>query len=405
MSYYKFDKDDVFYNTIKTHPESTFIIYSGSVYYNNRRFETGQLHTGKVLHSPTGSVSLYELNVDRPDGDLIYPYVIKDGSLLAFKSVTTSSYHEDFNYGDTIQASYPLTASIQREFVDYSGNYATPDLFTTASRHIRALQNTINSYRVTSNQFQFKHPDRQGSLGDGSHRINLISIPSIFYGSSIKKGSVHLKYYISGSLKGHAHDERQNGEIIHVNPDISGLSGSVEGLVLYNEGIIVFFESSAKYSLNTGGTSEVYQPLETEDTARWVYFATTGSGVQVAPSSSFEVSFQGTNYVETATMLAHAPKVAFNHSNNPTYFDQSYLQTVKTSSYAETRQYDETPLKIKNTVSSSYNDPTGSFLKTTYISRVGIYDKDKNLIGIAKVATPVRKRENDSYTFKLKLDF
>jgi hypothetical protein len=26
------------------------------------------------------------------------------------------------------------------------------------------------------------------------------------------------------------------------------------------------------------------------------------------------------------------------------------------------------------------------------------------LIGIAKVATPVRKRNNDSYTFKLKLD-
>ena len=33
-----------------------------------------------------------------------------------------------------------------------------------------------------------------------------------------------------------------------------------------------------------------------------------------------------------------------------------------------------------------------------------IYDKDKNLIGIAKMATPVRKTESDQYTFKLKLD-
>ena len=105
-------------------------------------------------------------------------------------------------------------------------------------------------------------------------------------------------------------------------------------------------------------------------------------------------------------MMAHAPRIALNHSNNPTHFDQSYLETyVNTSSFAETIQYYETPLKIKNVVSSSYNDPTGSFLKTTYISRIGIYDKEKNLIGIAKVATPVRKRENDSYTFKLKLDF
>ena len=31
-------------------------------------------------------------------------------------------------------------------------------------------------------------------------------------------------------------------------------------------------------------------------------------------------------------------------------------------------------------------------------------DKDKNLIGVAKVATPIRKTEEQQYTFKLKLD-
>ena len=42
---------------------------------------------------------------------------------------------------------------------------------------------------------------------------------------------------------------------------------------------------------------------------------------------------------------------------------------------------------------------------STYISKIGIYDKDKNLIGVAKLATPVRKTESRSYTFKMKLDF
>jgi len=59
---------------------------------------------------------------------------------------------------------------------------------------------------------------------------------------------------------------------------------------------------------------------------------------------------------------------------------------------------------IKNIVSSSYVDVTPDFKKTTYISKVAIYDEDKNLIGIAKVATPVRKTEEKQYTFKLKLD-
>ena len=39
------------------------------------------------------------------------------------------------------------------------------------------------------------------------------------------------------------------------------------------------------------------------------------------------------------------------------------------------------------------------------INKIGLYDENKNLIAIAKVATPVRKLETDEYTFKLKLDF
>ena len=61
-------------------------------------------------------------------------------------------------------------------------------------------------------------------------------------------------------------------------------------------------------------------------------------------------------------------------------------------------------MPIKNVVSSAYADPTGSFEKTTYISKVGIYDKNKNLIGLAKVATPVRKTVERDFTFKIKLD-
>ena len=61
-------------------------------------------------------------------------------------------------------------------------------------------------------------------------------------------------------------------------------------------------------------------------------------------------------------------------------------------------------MAIKNTVSSSYSDPTGSLKKTTYITKVGIYDDKKKLIGIASVAKPIKKTEDRDLTFKLKLD-
>ena len=60
---------------------------------------------------------------------------------------------------------------------------------------------------------------------------------------------------------------------------------------------------------------------------------------------------------------------------------------------------------LTNIVKSVYTNFSESFQKTTYISKVGIYDEDRNLIAIAKVATPVKKTEDREYTFKIKLDF
>ena len=119
-------------------------------------------------------------------------------------------------------------------------------------------------------------------------------------------------------------------------------------------------------------------------------------------SSSFELSLSGTNYVPTITMMAHAKRGYLNWSNNPTYIE--YGQT--TGSVSGSTFYKESDnIAIKNTISSSFAcDYTASFKKQTFINKIGIFDKNKNLIAIAKVANPVRKLETDEYTFKLKID-
>ena len=101
-------------------------------------------------------------------------------------------------------------------------------------------------------------------------------------------------------------------------------------------------------------------------------------------------------------MLAHANKGELNFSNNPTYFkaNQANLQTPITGSGL----FREQELEIKNIHSASYADPSGSLHKTTYITKVGIYDEKKKLVGIASLAKPVKKTEDRDLTFKLKLD-
>ena len=59
---------------------------------------------------------------------------------------------------------------------------------------------------------------------------------------------------------------------------------------------------------------------------------------------------------------------------------------------------------IKNTVSSSFSDYESSFRRQVYVSKIGIYDENKNLIGVATLGNPVLKKEEDDLTFKLKLD-
>jgi len=119
-------------------------------------------------------------------------------------------------------------------------------------------------------------------------------------------------------------------------------------------------------------------------------------------SASFQLEFQGTNEVSTLTMHAIAPRGQLNHSMNPTYrlYESASLPpTINNYIYAE-----NAGIPIKNTVSSSFCNFSASFAKQTFISKIGIYDKERNLIAVAKLATPIKKTEDRALTFKLKLD-
>ena len=110
----------------------------------------------------------------------------------------------------------------------------------------------------------------------------------------------------------------------------------------------------------------------------------------------------GSNAIQTITMFATAPKGDLNQSNNPTFAQYASGSTTPVTS---SKTYYQNSLRlIKNVVSSSYHSPTASFEKTTYVSKIGIYDEDRNLIGVAKLATPVRKTVERDFTFKIKLD-
>ncbi len=393
MAYKKFKSNDLFYNTLEMNPEYNFIIYDSRIYLNSRGAISGAFvsNAGDI---PTGHVSLYELNVDRASDEKIYPFISKQGSLSSFKTTSNTEFRE-FVYGDEITGSYPLSASIVREF------FASTVISRTGSNnHLNSLYNTLNYYQPLSKHYTFS-----GSLGDkGTQDVNLISIPSIIFGSKLDKGTVDLKFFVSGNLVGQLQDEKRNGELVQIGPEGSTGSGSVAGVVLYKEGFVLLTGSwdlaSGPYA---GFAGEKYTGAPVLK-PKWIYFgagANDGLAISNVVSSSFGLTFKGTTETQTITMLAHAQKGEYNHSNNPTYKTYGQGQQPMTASNAYVEPND---LTIKNIVSSSYSDPYADFKKTTYISSVAIYDENKNLIGIAKLATPVKKTEDLEYTIKMKLD-
>ena len=399
-----FGKDDILINRMETHPEYVFTLYSGSSYINNDR-NLGQ-------NVKDGYLSLYEYNVDRSNTDapgankvnsmLITPYVVRNGNWIAFQSTTTASY-ADAQPGTIMSSSSPFTSSIRREYFPArawpfpSGTPLAKTEYVNNRKNLLALQNTMNYYKYLSYNYYFTNEYQSGI-------VNMIEIPSIFYGSSISKGSVSLKFYFTGTLVDEAVDSRQNGELISTK---GALSGTTIGMVLYNEGFALITSSA---DIGSATTADDYLANGVQTRAKWIYFGASsaanisGSTGGYASASLFSVNFKGTHKVPTMTMFASAPKGGANNSLNPTWLSSSngnWRANILTGSggYIEPRQ-----MKITNTIQNNYCDYDSPFEKQTFISEIGIFDKDKNLIGVAKLANPVMKKESQDFTFKLKLD-
>ena len=410
MPLYPFKANDVYINTLKTYPEIKLFVYNLTSSLNNTPNISGSF-TGSIRMTTPGHISLYELNVDRSltKTGLITPFIIKDGSNIGWRTTSNSSWASNYTLGAVVEGSYPMVSAISKEYYA-AGTPRTVAISLTASggaypagvvssgsvSHLHALKSTINHYSYVNPHFNYSSSILGRNFADIP--LGLMNIPTIFYGSKIKPGSVNLKYYYTGSQIAQAEDKNRDG-VLYDTYASSPSSGSVIGLALYNEGFLIL----------TGGialspSTDSY--VTGSDNPRWRYFAqsisgTVGASGSRAPNSSFLLHMSGTTKIQNITMFATAPKGELNHSNNPTFvsFGSGSQASSSPRGYVQNEKQ-----SIKNIVSSSYNDPTGSFVKTTYVSKIGIYDRNKNLIAIAKPATPIKKTATRDFTFKLKLD-
>ena len=425
MSFKKFDKNDIMRNTMRAYPHSDFLIYDSNVYYNQRPNQIGTRNT-RVRNTENGFISLYELNIDRPevstgryigptaepaegevdtrvpDTGRIYPWISKDSAGASFKTVGQLSYNNEFQYGDVLKSKYPLSASITREYVSIPSS-SSPAGFGAYNANYMAIKNALNHHRVSSEHYAVSS---SGNWNKSNTPLNMIHIPSIFYGSKIKPGTVRLEWYYTGSLVAVLADTKQNGELLQFSSSVhSTHDNKVAGVVLYEEGLILLTGSRA---LNNQ-TMRVGESPPTVQNPKWIFFGAGGNDGNTRAltaasfgNGSYKLSFKGVTETQVLTMFAKAKKGEVNYSNNPSFLEfgqQKIFTSGSTTTYEESSD-----LKLVNFVSSSYTEYNAPFKRQVFISKIAIYDKSKNLIGLATLGSPILKQDDQEIAFKLKLD-
>ena len=408
MSYKKFSSKDLIYNVLDTKPKYVFSVKEGKTYlqyssasYGNFEDENGNPNT--LRHIPSGHISLHEININRPSDSLVYNYLIRNSNNEALPPVSSSTDLNEIPLGQMMTTNYPMSASINRIFVpagvEINGDLdenQNPQNAHENRKYVRALRNVVEIQENVSSGIGF------GTMGTDT--VNMICIPGIFYGSKINPGSIKLEYFVNNNKIGVVQDKFKDGRLLQVPDTESGVYEQV-GTVVYNQGLLLL-TSSAPIVDNH---QENYESADAAATTspKWTNFGTGLEQVGLPLShgscqnSSYQIFFEGINKIPTLTMYAYSNLGDDNYSHNPTFLTSSRSETIRHSSSSFYQQ----EVDIKKINKSLYTDAEEEFENVTYISKIGIYDKYKNLIAIASLSRPVKKTEKRDYMFKIGIDF
>jgi hypothetical protein len=213
--------------------------------------------------------------------------------------------------------------------------------------------------------------DVDGDLTGGSkiNRCVFVNYSRLLYKDEIKKGNFSLQLsHSAGPLTladhGAQNDYRVNspaGEYGVLYTGSAAVAGSGVGLIYYQAGIAVIqatgsiFDSASDYENNfeITGAADDFRSV-------WV-----------------DNDFNNTTELNSTIYFCRAAHNEFNYSTNPTYLSQSQIRVKQETT--------------DNPVS--------------YVTSVGLYSADNELLAVAKLSEPLKKDPTNEITLRVRLDY
>ena len=161
-----------------------------------------------------------------------------------------------------------------------------------------------------------------------------------------------------------------------VGTPLNGITGSTEqaaGLIYYQAGVAVLTASVFTDYLTTA--------IDWDDAGQDLPAVFTGSVISSSADSLrhriYNISFNNSIELNSTIYFCHLGANEFNYSANPTYLSGSQI-------------------KVKN---QSTDDPV------SYLTTIGLYSSDNQLMATAKLSEPIKKTPATSLTFRVRLDY
>lgn len=342
-------------------------------------------------------------------------------------SIVSGTYASDGNiktYGHGMFTSvydYPYLSSSANHIFDLSVGYASTSAIsssvTSQSDKKQNIYNQMAQYLVGYDQTgsikKFTMPTTNAEMTD----VVFVPFARLLTKDEIKKGSVTLEFGLSASFAedGTAFDLRgklidysgsngyyvdspagEYGVLYGTSSEVAALGTSLFvgetlgdattmpaiGLIYYQAGIAVI-SGSLFNDLDDGGTlKNALGTIELGTSFGATGFnAITASTIEAVNDAIrtrlYNVSYNNTTELNSTIYFCRVGHNDFNYSSNPTYLSQSQIR-VKTRA-------SDTPV--------------------SYITTVGLYSADNELLAVAKLSEPLKKDPTNEITLRVRLDY
>lgn len=141
-----------------------------------------------------------------------------------------------------------------------------------------------------------------------------------------------------------------------------------------NNGIL----NNASGTVGLGYTISTGPVIGANDGFRFISGSSISGSADAIRNRINSISFNNTTELNSTIYFARAGHNEFNYSSNPTYIDGT------------------SQIRVKN---SSLDQPV------SYITTVGLYSADNELLAVAKVSEPLKKTPDTELTLRVRLDY